>query len=205
MKKTRGRDQGSIYQKKNGDWHGYISLGGGRRKYATPAKTQKAVAKQITTMLHQKDTGTVISPDKLTVDVYLTRWLRDTVLPRDKPNTYTFYESIVRNHLIPGLGSHPLSKLTPTHSKQFLNTRREKGLSSATVLAIHATLKAALSEAMRDRLLTSNVAMLVRTNDAKNKELEQQEKFNVLTPKQAVQFLDSLEGHRWRPFSWSCS
>ena len=202
MKKTRGRDQGSVYYRaKHGDWYGYVSLGGGRRKYITPAKTQKAATQQITALLHQKDSGLRIAPDKLTVGEYLTNWLRDIILPRDKPNTYSFYESIVRNHLIPGIGGRPLSKLTPSEVKQFLNnTRREKRLRAATLVAILATLKAALSEAMRDELLDRNVAMLVRTDDSKNKVFQQQEKINVLTPNQAVQFLDSLEGHPWKPF-----
>jgi integrase len=200
MGKRRGNNEGSIYQAAGRGWVGNVSLGNGSRK-AFSGKTRKEVADKINLLLTNQQKGFVAAtPERMTVATYLTNWLRNTIEPRDTPNTYAFYESITRVHLIPGLGSIRLVKLSPANVRELLNRKREKGLSRTTVLAIHATLKAALSEAVRDEMLYRNVAMLVRTHDAKKMKEEQQRSFKVLSGEQTAQFLNAISDHPWENF-----
>jgi integrase len=200
MGKRRGNNEGSIYQVPGRGWMGTVSLGNGRRKTVS-GKTRKEVADKINLLLVNQKRGCVATtPERMTVATYLTNWLRNTIEPRDTPNTYAFYESITRVHLIPGIGSIPLVKLSPANVRELLNQKRDKGLSRTTVLAIHATLKAALSEAVRDEMLYRNVAMLVRTHDAKKMKEEQQRSFKVLSAEQTAQFLNAISDHPWENF-----
>ncbi len=49
-----------------------------RQKWlSTGARTKKEAQASLTEVLHQINTGTYVSPSKLTVGDYLTQWLRD--------------------------------------------------------------------------------------------------------------------------------
>jgi hypothetical protein len=44
---------------------------------------------------------------------WLRRWLEDVARPTIRPSTWRDYETTVRRHLIPNLGSTRLTRLTP--------------------------------------------------------------------------------------------
>jgi len=113
-------------------------------------------------------------------------WLGQWLAGRRKirPNTYRSYESHVRLYLIPHLGHHRLDRLRvghldamfdaiDEHNQSILDARSShdpavrttvKGqriVGAASKQRIRATLRAALNEAIRRQLLTSNVASFV--------------------------------------------
>ncbi len=55
-----------------------------------------------------------MKPGKTTVGEYLEKWVKD-YQPNLSPRGYERYEGIVRNYLIPGLGSVVLTQLKPEH------------------------------------------------------------------------------------------
>jgi integrase len=198
MGSRRGRGEGSIYEVPGRGWRGAVSTGNCKRKILS-GKTRSEVADKINEELQKQRKGIVSTPERLTVEKYLTEWLRDTIKPRNVSNTFCFYESLVRVHLIPALGKIRLSKLSPMDVKRMLNQRRESGLTPRTIQAIHATLKSALSEAQRMEILHRNVAMLVQTDDSKQIE-ETKRRFVILTPVQMASFVDAMNQHRWKNF-----
>ena len=197
MGRRRGNGEGSIYKVAGRGWVGMITMGTKRKSVS--GKTQREVQDKIDLIKANAKKGIISAPERLTVGQYLTSWLRDTIAPRDTPNTYSYYEKMCRLHIIPMLGHIRLGKLTPSEVKTLLNERRETGLSANTLLGIHSTLKAALSEAMRMELLNRNVAKLVRTSDGKKAE-EEKRSFPILTPEQGARLLFTLEDHPWRSF-----
>src|SRR6185369_6872590 len=118
----------------------------------------------------------------MTVAEYLHQWLasRRTI----EPGTVRSYESHIRIHLIPHLGTHPLQKLRVEHVEAMFNTiadrntaieiaqqsddpdihttgRRQRVTSPATMQRIRATLRKALNDAIRKtnhRLIDFNPA-----------------------------------------------
>jgi hypothetical protein len=53
----------------------------------------------------------VVEPEPLLLGPYLATWLRETVAGSVRPKTAVSYGSVVRTHLIPGLGEGPLDAL----------------------------------------------------------------------------------------------
>lgn len=93
-------------------------------------------------------------------------WLRDYAQHNVSARTYERYAGIVRNHLVPALGSIQLSKLRPQQIQAYYSEALESGrmtgrggpLSARTVLHHHRVLREALQQAVRWQLLSANAA-----------------------------------------------
>ncbi len=125
-----------------------------------------------------------------TLAQYLAYWLREIVEPNLTPKTYEFYEMISRLYIGPGLGAKRLDRLQVREVRIWLNRLRQacqccaqgkdacrkpedrrccaigkccqERLSERTIKHVRDTLRAALSNAVADELLTRNVASVVR-------------------------------------------
>ena len=69
----RGRNEGSLYQRKDGYWVGQYkvhTLGGSKYKYIY-GKNRRDVAKKLTKALADRDSGLVFDSESLTLSGYL--------------------------------------------------------------------------------------------------------------------------------------
>jgi hypothetical protein len=116
-----------------------------RYKWHTVRGNKKKAESELARLLHELDTGVYIEPTGLTVKDYFERWLNDYAKLNVGAKTFERYVGIVRQHLMPALGSILLTKLQPLHiqgcySKALESGRkdgREGGLSAQTVLHHH--------------------------------------------------------------------
>jgi len=95
---------------------------------------------------------------------YLDYWLENVVKPTRRPATIALYEMQIRLYLKPGLGKHPLRRLSVPIVQKFLNDKIKElkpGQSVRNVHVMRQILSAALSRAMREELVSRNVARLV--------------------------------------------
>jgi integrase len=92
----------------------------------------------------------------LTLGAFLTGWLRD-VKPILAPATWRRHESICRVHIGPALGDRRLSELSVADVRLLLSDGR---LDPQTRRHHRATLRRALADALREGLVTRNVAAL---------------------------------------------
>ncbi len=97
----------------------------GKRKqqWITAGPSKRATEKQMAKLINDLDNGSYIKPDKTTVANYLKGWIKDYVWPSLSPRTAEGYESIVRCHLIPALGSVPLVQLKPEHLQHYYSEK----------------------------------------------------------------------------------
>lgn len=130
----------------------------------------------------------MIGTERQTVAQFLERWLDDVVRVKDAPKTCRDYEMIVRVHLIPALGRHALGGLTAQHIQAWLN---ELGKTRAprTVHYYRATLRAALNQAVRWRLIPYNPAAATDGPKQTRKRVE------AMSGERARQILAAFEGH----------
>lgn len=98
---------------------------------------------------------------------------------------------MVKLHLAPGLGRLALTALRPETVELLLAAKKAAGLSPSTVRLIRATLRVALGRAMKWGLLQRNAAALSHAPSVKQLAPHQ-----VMTAKQARQFLKAVAGHR---------
>jgi integrase len=95
---------------------------------------------------------------------YLDYWLEHVVKPTRRPATVSLYEGCIRLYLKPGLGKTELRRLSVAMVQRFLNSKLaeiEPGESVRLVHVLRQVLSAALSRAVREELVSRNVARLV--------------------------------------------
>ena len=137
-----------------------------------------------------------IAPTKLTVGEYLTAWI-DAHARKIKPTTLNRYRELIKDYLVPRLGSIKLQELKPLHIEQFYNSMAEqvgvagKHLAPRTARQAGAILKTALKQAVEvENLITINPATRVKLP-----------KSNSITPtpfnfSELKQFLEIARSHR---------
>jgi integrase len=166
-----------------------------KRKYFY-GETRKEVQEQLTKALRDVQQGLPVVTGRLTVEMFLTRWLEDSVKPTVRPRTYEAYQYRVTKHVIPALGRFALDKLTPQHIQVFVNGKLRDGLSPQTVANLLCTLQTALERAMRWHLVHHNVAGLVDPPHVARREVR------ILTPEQARTFLNAAKDDRLESLYW---
>lgn len=77
------------------------------------------------------------------------------------PKTIASYRTSVEQHIIPVIGHVRIDRLTPQHVRDVELEIRAKGLGGSTAQSAHRVLSLALRDAVRDGLISRNVAALV--------------------------------------------
>jgi integrase len=194
----RANGEGTVYQRKDGRWEGaafVLTTAGTYQRARVYAQTRDDARKKVMKLIQQSDQGVPVASVNWTVAEYLTYWLGQVVREDRRPKTYQGYEGVVRLHLIPGLGSKRLGKLTAQDVRTFItrtkqecqcckhgwdaqrDTRRccalgqccDSRLSARMVQFIHAVLRNALESAVREEIIPRNVAKLVQVSTPRYK------------------------------------
>jgi len=185
----RHNGEGSIYPYRNGfAAHVWITTPEGRRqRKSVYGKTREEVHAKWLKLHEQARRGPVV-PRSPALASFLDGWLTDVVRPGLAPATSANYELFVRLYIAPDLGRKKLEKLTVRDVQLWLNQLRtrcqccaqgkdanrdvprccavgeccQQVASEWTVHQAWTVLRSALSAAMREELVTRNVAALVR-------------------------------------------
>jgi len=191
----RGPDEGSIYLRQDGRWEGALHLGyenGKRVRRWVLGYSRKEVAEKLQAIQQLKAENLPIPDQRTKLGPFLRRWLDEVARPNLRPSTYTSYDTILKVHLVPGLGHIAIAKLTPADVQTFMNRRSTSGLSPRRVAYIHAVLRRALVTAERWGMVSRNVAKLVDTPRVTRHEI------TPLTPEQARTLIESAVADRHR-------
>lgn len=156
----RGQNEGSIIKRADGRWQARVTLPDGSRK-SYYARTRQEAQKKIQQALRDIDNGLPIASERQTVEQYLLAWLTD-IKHQLKVSSFHRYDNQMRLHVIPALGRHLLSKLTPQQVQAFYSQKIESGLSTTTVRHIHLIFHRALKDAVRMGLIQRNVTEMIR-------------------------------------------
>lgn len=161
----RAYGEGSVYETKQGRWAGstYADTNtGGRKRVVVYGRTRAEARKKLADLQKELDSGVLVSVENWTVQAYLEHWLETVVKPNRAPKTYQGYELVVRLHLGPRIGNKKLRTLTVRDVRVMCQQLAAGGMQRRGVQFAHAVLRAGLQNAMRDELLTRNVAKLVQ-------------------------------------------
>jgi integrase len=186
----RGNGEGSIYQDARGLWRATVSVDGGKRKYLS-GKTRNDVAKKLSAALEAHNDGLPLPGARLTVGKFLEDWLEQAARPKLKPSTYRSYEELIRLHITPKIGKHPLVKLTPQHVQRWQNEQLSAGHSARRVAMMRDVLRAALNRAVKWQLVGRNVVLLVDAPSVPDADI------HPLSPEDAAALLAAAKGHRY--------
>jgi integrase len=148
---------------------GYHVKGKRLQKFRSFTGTREEADDKLRQFVAEVKTGIVVG-DRLSTAEYLARWLEQKRTEGLAGKTVARYEGIVRDYLIPELGSGPIAKVAAAHVKQALlvwrsaicKNRKRRKLADRTVHHIFATLKSALNEALREEAVKRNACLSVR-------------------------------------------
>ncbi|WP_431943554.1 tyrosine-type recombinase/integrase [Micromonospora marina] len=189
--RTRANGEGSIFPYRNG-YAAYVWVdkpdGKRDRKYVY-GQTREIVHEKWLKLHHQAKAGPVATRVP-TLARYLGYWLEEIVKPNLAPATYVSYEGFTRLYIVPGIGAKRLDRLQVKDVQTWINKvartcqccaqgkdaarppakRRCCALgaccnavpSDSAIKGLRATLRAALSQAVTEELVSKNVAALVK-------------------------------------------
>ena len=117
MARKRKAGDGTVRQRKDGRWEGRIVIGYDDNGYPKTknvlAKTKKECVEKLQKL--KEDYGG-LKPEKVRSEMpfgdWLIYWYENHSKPKIRPTTQETYESRIRLHIIPEIGSIPLNKLT---------------------------------------------------------------------------------------------
>jgi integrase len=148
---------------------GYDIDGKRQQKYRSFTGDRATAEQKLRDFIDEVKSGVIID-ERLSTGDYLSRWFKRKSAEGLAARTTSRYDGIVRDYLIPTLGSVPLAKLGTAHVKDAIGRwrtaerkdRKAGALSDRTIHHIFSTLKAALADAERDELVRRNVCKAVR-------------------------------------------
>lgn len=191
--------QGGV-RKRGKKWYYYFDVGelGGKRKKIervggnTKAEAEKALREAI--MRYENG---YIEPKNMTIEEYFVNWLENYIKENRKINTYNSYKGILKNNIIPNIGSIKLKDIKPIHIENLLLNEKKKGLSGTTVQNIYVVINSALNRAVK--------LQIIHDNPCKYIERPKRDKFvaNVLTVEDFYKIIDSLNIEKYTDYIFS--
>jgi hypothetical protein len=163
----KGNNEGSIRKRADGTWEGRYSDGrnenGRQIQRSVYGKTRKEVSDKLNAILYQKQNGTYVTPNKITLSNWLCQWLHNYAEITVRPSTYISYEGYVYNHINPVLGNMAIQQITPVMIQNFYNQKYESGrvdgnggLSAKTIRNMHNMLHQSLDQAKINGVILTN-------------------------------------------------
>ena len=190
-------------------------LTGKRRvRYASFKGTKRAAALELARLVSANASGETVDPSKMTIKEFLDRWDRDWASTNVSPKSLERYRQVIKNQIIPHIGSLHIQKLRPVHLSELYaklvrtgrksrpkgdvhalanNSQPDQGLAARTVGHCHRILHRAFGHAATWGVMQQNIAALVSPPRVASTEIK------ILTEKQIGGVLRHLEGRTLRP------
>jgi integrase len=156
--------RGSIVKRPSGNY-AIVYYAGGKQKWETIGPSRREAERALTARKREDDTGSWREPSTETLTEYAQRWLahRDPARvnggrTRLAPSTFVGYELNLRLHILPRIGSQPLSALTTLDVDRLIAELEGEGLSAGTIRNVIVPLRKLLGDAVRQGLLVANPA-----------------------------------------------
>ena len=191
MPKRRANGEGNIRKRKDGRWEGRYTAGydpetGKRIIKNVLGKTQAEVKEKLKIAISESQKLDVSKAGTYTVSSWMKTWYEVYAEPHIRPNTKSYYTNYIENHIIPGIGSVPLDKLTTIQIQRFYNNLqksgrvqrknfpelRDKSLSPRVVRGVHTLLHNCLEQAVAERLILTNPAQGCKLPQLEKKEMK---------------------------------
>ncbi len=170
--RRRSAGEGSVYATARG-WRGAVTWtdpDGTRHRRFVSGRTSDEARGKLDKIRNDLRLGLVAPSGSVTVGDYLGGWI-ERHRTRVRPSSWLTAESYVRVYLIPALGRRPLARLTAADVETALaaflrdgrpvqagDKRSRRPVSGVTARHVRATLRRALSDAVRAGLVGRNVA-----------------------------------------------
>lgn len=156
--KRRNPGDGTLFKrKKDGMWVARVpipSTDGKRRHREVARKNRNEAIAEWKKLRTEVLAGRIAVTGKTTVKAWLERWIDDIRGPKLRPGTKDDYARTIRLHINPHVGAKRLDQLTAQHVREM-----QKNIeASRTAQLAHVILRSALGDAVKEGMLSRNVA-----------------------------------------------
>lgn len=141
---SRSNATSPVYLGQDGYWHGRASVGSkvnrkpDRRHISSSSKA--VVMKKVRALEKLRDDSRVPQAGSTwTVERWLQYWLESIARPSLRDSSYWAYRIAIDKHLVPAMGAHRLSRLTPEHLESLCRRMIDAGAKPATAHQVHRT------------------------------------------------------------------
>lgn len=135
--------------------------------------------------------GRYVAPTIETVETYANHWIENIAPASRAAITIERYTTLIRAHIVPGLGSIELQKLDGAAIDRFYASRREKGLAAFMVHHIHSLLRQILSSAVKAKKISRSPISDIETAPR----AKRGKKIEALDESELTTLLDHLRDH----------
>ena len=147
--RQRHYGEGTVFQRAgDGLWIARLEAGRGpdgrRRRWQAASRTRRGALESLRGARLHRSAGLPVERPAWTVAGWMRHWLESIVQPTVRPTTWRDYESVVRRHLIPALGSIRLADLMADDVRR-MHRDVTTLVSLVTANKAHRVLRAALS------------------------------------------------------------
>jgi len=164
-----------------------------RSRFVTVKGTKRNAETELARLISEQTSGASIDPSKITMSDFLKRWQDDHVAINVSAKTGERYQQLIRNQIVPHIGTIQLQKLRPHHLTHLYGTLGKTGLAALTIGHAHRLLHTALGHAGTWGLAQGNVAALVKPPKAHDREI------TILTDEQCSKLLNRIKGRTLYP------
>jgi integrase len=127
---------------------------GKRRQREVSSKNRNEAIRKLKKLKEDVAAGRVAVTSRTTVEKWLERWIEDIRGPKLRPGTKADYARTIKLHINPHVGSKRLDRLTAQHVRDMQTSIPH----SRTAQLAHVILRSALEDAIKEGMLTRNVA-----------------------------------------------
>jgi integrase len=194
MAKRRPNGGGTISRRADGRYMGraYVTdTDGNRVRKTVYGATWDEANEKLGKLQDQERHGIPVPSRAWSVGEWLDYWIEHIVRPNREDNTYDKYESKVRLYIRPRLGKKPLARLSAAQVRAFMATLTRQQIPAPTRFEVLRTLRNALNRAIKEEILTRNVALLVDMPKVSK------DKGAAWNAREAIAFLRSARAHRF--------
>ena len=186
--------RGDITRRGKSSWRLKFDVGTGTERkiaYVTVRGTRKEAEAELAKRLNEHAEGRYVPPTVETVESYARHWIADIAPTSRATITIERYQTLLRAHIIPGLGAIELQKLDGTSIDRFYASRREMGLASLTLHHIHSLLGQILTSAVKAKKLVRSPVGDIQTKP----KAKRRDKIEVLNEAELTALLNQLREH----------
>jgi integrase len=176
------------------------------RTFHGPKKEAERLLREL---VRDYELGRVSEPSRQSLWEFLEQWLEKSARQKVRARTLQDYRKLLRTYIQDTLGFVPLGKVTPMQIQSLYSALSDgvspgagvaarEPLSPRTIRNLHFTLKQALQQAVRWRLIGHNPALDVELPRPKTR--RDRHLLRPLTPEQVRLFLKAVEEDRFKVF-----
>ena len=146
-------------------WEGRYTDPAAKKQISVSATSEKECVQKLKQALAAITMGTFATPDKITVEGYITQWISGKK-SKVQASTYTAYQTQITKRIIPTIGHIRLQDLRRSHCQRVIDAATKEDMSYGTVRMVKAIMVSAFGDAVRDDLLSKNPASYLSLPDA---------------------------------------